>query len=401
MHPHARSLSLVFAVALFGCSGAPDIRGGAADDTDFAGADLTAGTAALLVVGGSGNAADAVVRTHLEALGLTVTLKSDSAVATADATGKRIVVISSTVNSSTIGSKFRKVGVPVLLWESALFDDMGLTAAGAFGTRTSQTSLVMKVPATDAMAAGVSGKVAVAASSTFSWGTAGKGATVVATTTAGAPAIFRYDSGAPLVGLSAPERRVAFFLGDSTAASLTDSGATLLDAAISWAARLKLLNGVTCTAGDQCRSGYCSAGICAARPIGSACTSSGDCAAGLICRQATCTASCAGDSSCPVGMVCVDAVCQKPAACAEDADCPAGQMCSGAICKVPSACDTNNACAVGQVCIGGVCQVASACIANMDCAAGQVCVGGMCQAAPCDADQACPIGLSCVSGVCR
>ena len=38
-----------------------------------------------------------------------------------------------------------------------------------------------------------------------------------------------------MVGLTAPGRRVGFFLHDTTASSLTTSGRSLVDAALRWA----------------------------------------------------------------------------------------------------------------------------------------------------------------------
>src|SRR6185295_13944058 len=71
-------------------------------------------------------AADTVVRDKLVSLGYTVTLRTGASAMTADATGKSLVVISSTVNPTDVNTKFRTVAVPVLLLESALYDDMGM-----------------------------------------------------------------------------------------------------------------------------------------------------------------------------------------------------------------------------------------------------------------------------------
>ena len=58
------------------------------------------GGPALLVVGGVPlNAGDAAVNSRLQALGMTVTTRTASAATAGDATGKQIVVISSTVTS--------------------------------------------------------------------------------------------------------------------------------------------------------------------------------------------------------------------------------------------------------------------------------------------------------------
>jgi glucose/arabinose dehydrogenase len=249
---------------LVSCSGPPGEYADG-DETEVTSSALTAGGEALLVVGGAGNAADGIVQQHLETLGLHVAKLADTVATTADATGKRLVVISSTVASSNVGKKFTKVAVPVLTWEPSLYDDLGLTQAtsGTSGTRASQTQLVMKVSSKDAMAAGVSGTSTVSSSSTFVWGKPGAAAKIVATTTAGEAAIFRFDRGAQLFGFTAPERRAGFFLSDTTASGLKAKGGTLLDAAITWTARLPQLAGTTCTTNDQCRSNSCVTGVCA------------------------------------------------------------------------------------------------------------------------------------------
>ena len=45
----------------------------------------------------------------------------------ADATGKALVIISSTVSAGTVGTKFRDVAVPVITWETALYAPMNMT----------------------------------------------------------------------------------------------------------------------------------------------------------------------------------------------------------------------------------------------------------------------------------
>jgi hypothetical protein len=48
-------------------------------------------------------------------------------------------------------------------------------------------------------------------------------------------AIFAFDAGAPMVGGTAPARRVGFFMGDDTAETMNDWGWKLFEAAINWA----------------------------------------------------------------------------------------------------------------------------------------------------------------------
>jgi hypothetical protein len=168
-------------------------------------------------------------------LGYTVTTVDDSASRSTDATGKDLVVITSTVLASNVNTKFRNVAVPVITWEHALFDDLAMTSAGGV-KRTGVRDLVITTPA-HPLAAGLTGTVQVAtAVGDFASGTPNGNAVVVATvpgtTTAG---IFAYESGAAMPGRSAPARRVGLFLGDATPTILTAAGQALFDAAVGWA----------------------------------------------------------------------------------------------------------------------------------------------------------------------
>jgi hypothetical protein len=91
-------------------------------------------------------AGDAAVKTRLESLGFTVTLKTASSAQTSDAYDHNLVVVSSTVTPSgtnQIATKFRDVEKPVVTWEKDIFDDMlmtGATSGTHFGTDSSETS---------------------------------------------------------------------------------------------------------------------------------------------------------------------------------------------------------------------------------------------------------------------
>ena len=207
--------------------------------TTAAGPPPPPGTGALLVVGGNPatlGTGDAAVRSRLQTLGYTVTVVGDSASTVANATGKRIVVISSTVTSTNVNTKFTASAVPVVTWENALFDDLGMTtAAGA--QIGGQSSLVIVTPS-HPLAAGLTGTIAVISpAGTLDQGSPNANATIVArlpgTTTA---SIFAYEAAATMPGGAAPARRVALFMGDTAAASFTANGTALFDAAIGWAA---------------------------------------------------------------------------------------------------------------------------------------------------------------------
>ena len=71
---------------------------------------------------------DLAVRSRLQTLGYAVTVVDDGASTAADAAGKDVVLISSTSIASKVGTKFRTIAVPVVIWEHALLDDQGMTA---------------------------------------------------------------------------------------------------------------------------------------------------------------------------------------------------------------------------------------------------------------------------------
>jgi glucose/arabinose dehydrogenase len=185
-------------------------------------------------------AGDAAVRDRLTTTGFTPLVRAASAVATTEAAGKALVLLSSTPSSTQVNTKFRTVVTPVLNWESALMDDLGMTGPTSgthYGTMTGQTQVAI-VNAAHPLAAGLSGTVNVTTgAANVSWGVPNANATTVARPV-GQPSravIFAYEKGSIMPGLVAPGRRVGFFLEDATAASLTTQGRSLLDAAVRWA----------------------------------------------------------------------------------------------------------------------------------------------------------------------
>ncbi len=196
---------------------------------------------ALLVAGSTKlNSADSAVKTRLESLGYTVTVKTATATAS-DATGKNIVLISETVDSATVNSKFRNVAVPVVAWDDGVYDDMNLTGY-TVGTDHDYTSFQTQVSisnTTHPLGAGLSGTVTAYSSQyDFTWGVPASSAIKAATLTSNSSraVIFGYDSGASMIGgFIAPARRVGLLISDFGAEILTNNGWQLFDAAITWA----------------------------------------------------------------------------------------------------------------------------------------------------------------------
>jgi glucose/arabinose dehydrogenase/PKD repeat protein len=196
---------------------------------------------ALLVAGsttlGSG---DQAVRARLQGLGYTVAVADDNVVSATDAAGKDVVLISSTVSSSAIGTRLRSVAVGTLVWESALFDDMGMSSTllnTDYGELSGKTTLDILTPG-HPLAAGLSGTPAIYSSpQTVKWARTALSGLGVASVAGDATrsTIFGYEPGVAMSGgVVAPARRVGFFLHDDSAPHLTDPGWRLFDAAVTW-----------------------------------------------------------------------------------------------------------------------------------------------------------------------
>lgn len=199
---------------------------------------------ALLVVGNAETAGDTALKNRLQNLGYSVTVTLSSAVGTANADNRSVVVIAGTAVDASVAAKFKKVTQPVVVLKSGLFDDMlmtGATSGTHFGTSTNETEVTIAAPGS-ALAAGLFDTPATnLKAGTFSWGAPPPGATRVATLASDADkaTIFAYVDGATMLGtFPAPGRRVGFFAQDAAAGSLTQEGGWLFDAAVVWASTM-------------------------------------------------------------------------------------------------------------------------------------------------------------------
>ena len=198
---------------------------------------------ALFVVGNTSlNSGDQAVKDRLEFLGFNVTVVDDQASTTADADDKGLVVISSTVISGSVNTKFKDVTVPLVNWESALFDDLDMVGGfGEYGSIGGLTEIEI-INSIHPLGGGLSaGSTTVYTSgANMSWGTPNANAIKIATVT-GDPdqlAIFGFETGTLMDGINAPARRVGFLLHDIGASLLNADGFALLDAAILWASNV-------------------------------------------------------------------------------------------------------------------------------------------------------------------
>jgi hypothetical protein len=198
---------------------------------------LTSKAVLLVVASLAPEPTDAVLRDRLVALGLDPTLVLDSDATVAQAMDKGLVLISPTVTGNRIGPRFREVAVPVVCFESYLFDDMGMTGAVAGDVGHDEQSWELAiVNAAHPLAAGLQGTVRVfEARELLGWGMPGPTATRVATVV-GMPervTIFAYEAGATMPGATAPARRIGLFATNRP--RLTPAGGMLFDAAVKWA----------------------------------------------------------------------------------------------------------------------------------------------------------------------
>ncbi|MEM9622774.1 MAG: hypothetical protein AAF993_14065, partial [Pseudomonadota bacterium] len=153
------------------------------------------------------NQADQIIIARLQSQGLSVESIDDDQVETSDGNGKDLIVISSTILSSKINTKFTNSAIPVLVWESALYDDLQMS--NSRGTQGGQQSIAVTGGAP--LAAGLSGNVQIATTNqSVRWGIPSAGAEVTATVVGNSSraTIFSYESGASMFGMSAPARRV-------------------------------------------------------------------------------------------------------------------------------------------------------------------------------------------------
>ncbi len=188
------------------------------------------------------NSGDSWVKNRLQQLGLTVSIKDDYYVNASDATGKGLIIISSTSNSGDIGSEFTNSNIPVITWEPNLLDDLRMVySSSKFGW---STGTWMKINSSTEITAGVSTgwqQVFSGCSPSMGWGIPQTGCKKFADIDPEAT-VFAYETGSAMFGMNAPARRVSLFLNDWSATCLNSNGRKIFDNAIEWAINCTLPN---------------------------------------------------------------------------------------------------------------------------------------------------------------
>jgi hypothetical protein len=183
---------------------------------------------------------DVVIRDALQARGLTVQEVQESAATVADAEGKQLVVLSFSMQSTSLKADFTDVHAPILVLEHFLLPRLGMTTSEGHGFQNKLTAIT--VSADSALAAGFSGPVTVyQREGEMFWGIPGPGAIKVATAE-GHPErsfLFAYPAGAMMASKPAPHKRVHFFFAVHAPPPvkdlyLNDNGLKLLTAALDW-----------------------------------------------------------------------------------------------------------------------------------------------------------------------
>lgn len=237
--------------------------------------DAMQGKRVLFVVGEAGKIEfdnnDPLIREHLTRLGATVTMATASDSASA-ASGKDLILISSTVNHRELGNRYREVAVPVVTWSAYSYPLLGMTGdmlhrdfsvvrESVFHNANHANFYAHATSATNPILRAANIQPGMFAPLTFSggptdmnWGKPGRGADVAVlfgAEVADAAAVFSYERGSMMVGEAvAPARRVGLFLGDNSWAILSEAngpaaadpkaqawfaGRRLFDAALRWA----------------------------------------------------------------------------------------------------------------------------------------------------------------------
>lgn len=146
---------------------------------------------------------------------------------------RSLVVVSESVDSTSVQTKpLRDSRTPLLVMEPSLFDDLGMTGPqwmNDYGDAPSSSD-VQIAAASSPFAGSLSGVVKVTSSpSKLVWGKPTPTASVVAHLL-GSPeraALFHYSRNQPMFKMTAPARRVGFFMGRETASQLSGSGIRL------------------------------------------------------------------------------------------------------------------------------------------------------------------------------
>lgn len=173
------------------------------------------------------NCGDAAIKNKLTGKGFSVVVKSDYSVTAADATGKGLVLISSTVNSSYVNTKFNNVAVPVMTWESQLYDDLDLCSSN-YGVKSAYYNYHAKTQSSHSICNGYSGNFNLFnCKQDVSYGVPNHSSNSLCNlyNDASKSAVICYEKGQNMCnGKTAKDKRIAFCGNDNSASTFTSEG---------------------------------------------------------------------------------------------------------------------------------------------------------------------------------
>jgi hypothetical protein len=203
------------------------------------GGPSAAGGTALMVVGkGPLIGDDLQIQKVLQDKGLKVETVADGVATAGDATGKRVVILSYSLDSDLFKNKadYAAVPVPLIVMEHALLGTLDMATNHKWAEPATQITisydgpLAAGFPQGDLTVYGKSGEVF--------WGVPSASAIKVATVKGNANqwTIFAYAAGAMMMTKPAPGKRMQFFMGAHQVPTqyMNAAGLKLLDAAIDW-----------------------------------------------------------------------------------------------------------------------------------------------------------------------
>jgi hypothetical protein len=201
---------------------------------------VDAWTFAFVVGNTTLSASDQRIHDKVVALGHSVTVHDDDGITIGATAGTDAVLIASSVTGATVGGTFTSDTRPILLWEAAIYGDMGLTGDVHdvdLGAVPGQTQIDLIDVNTRIGYGFPLGRLTVTASSqNMNWGIVGPEAVVIATLV-GQPEranVFSYAPGALLVdGSTAAGLRIALDQTNDSAANWAPGGEQLFEQAVS------------------------------------------------------------------------------------------------------------------------------------------------------------------------
>ena len=193
----------------------------------------------VIITSGTPTAGDKVMAARMTARNIQTTFLANTKVTAGSAAGMDLVVISSSAESGPLGSKLRDVAIPVLCIENGEYPLMGFTGTTLntdYGQITAQSKVQIS-QADSPLVGGLSGAVTISSKAgDFGWGIPGsaalKGATVFGN--ANHFAIFAYDKGAQMVGLTAPAASRGVRDPRGLGRQSEPDGTKLFDALLNW-----------------------------------------------------------------------------------------------------------------------------------------------------------------------